>query len=852
MRKCLLILIPFLLLCSCENRANSQNSTVSFNSANSIQKKYLISSNIKNGNVIFKLDEKEVKEAKAGDCVNVYLTFLEGYKFKEFANKDINFTEIKKDEIYSFIMPNNNVIIDVITEEKNIVKLTGIKAYSSNITNIEDLIKKIFYENDQISLTFNGLENKEYRFFVNGKEYNVEKIDGKFKGVFQVPNKDFSIEIFEYYISSSTGVQVTFNKDDLNYKVYGIENNKIYEFDGNLVFYIIGNYGVKISGNYILNGAGGLPLSIGVDNMVIIPVKEDTKTININIVANQIGAGNIEFKDDDVDKLKIDISKTNNVFYGDFVSIKVKGLTGYKPISAMITDTNNKEIKSIFIPSDGLLTFTMPEDNVLIDFEIVTPKLLSFSKSDILKSGEFLVNSLSTTSAFPTDDVEFVPTLNDGYLLTDATFYYQEGKSLTKKTDSLGNVRFMFNMPLEGEVNITCEADKYYSINFKGDVKTFSVPNKDLMYKEGQKVSLIINPTEGYQIDSVILNNQELKLENGKYSFDMPNYNVEIIVNTSEIKTVSLVLKKGDGVNLFEAYDNENKKLYDYSSVKVGTKVTLKFSFNVGYEFKNLISNNINVKFVKENDLVYSFIVLEMEDTLNVSLEGQKIVYPAINVIDNSKLFTSFDLSSNTTGRKNSISFPFSEIPTNEKVTIYANAKKDTVDTSTFKVTSSIDNINLKIIGDQGYDNVVMVFSFTMPNNPITLTLDIEKKVEKEKTNDLTLLMDNYNLEYNFDGSNDYVQIDGKFSLNKIIYLHSLLTEEQFKNNSNVNSGYYNFGFQFLRADYNGKMSQVGKLVKITSYNQVSSVKLDYSYFSYSSQKPLTIKIGVFSYTEFK
>ncbi len=852
MKKSLLLILPLLLLGSCGSKEASKSSSESFESSESVQNKHSLRSVIDNGSVTFKIGESEATEAETGDVVYVYLTVGKGYQFKEFANKDIVFTEVRKDEVYSFIMPNRDVTITVIAEAKKTVILSAVNKYSPNISDLEGLTQKTLYANDTVRFSFRGLENKKYKFFINGKEYDTVKANGKFEGSFVVPNSDFTIDIFEYYISSSTGILVTFNSDDLNYKVYGIENNATYELENTLTFYIVGKYGVKVSGNYVLNGAAGLPLSIGDDGFVTVPINEDTKSVSINLSSSQVGAGNIEFNSDDLEKLKIDVSKTKNVFYGDFVSIKVKGITGYKPISAAITDSNHQAVRSVFIPTDGLLTFTMPESNVLIDFTIATPKPLSFTVSAALKSGEFLVNSLATTSAFPTDDVEFVPTLNEGYLFTDAVFYYQEGKALTKRTDSLGDTRFFFTMPLEGDINVTCQADRYYSVTISGDSSTFSVSDKDAMFKEGDKASFSIQPREGYQIDSVKMGDEELALENGLYVLNMPAHDVEIVVTTSKVKTISIVLKMGAGVKSFEAYDEANNRIYDYSSAIVGSKVSLKFSFEAGYEFKSLTSSNASIELKKENDSTYSFVAVETEETLTLSLEGQKIVYPAITLTDRSKLFTSFDLVSSTTGRRDNVTFPFEEVPPGETVTIYANAKKDTVDISTFKVESSLQDVKVDAKGNQGFSDVAMAFSFVMPNSPLTLTLNIDEKAkEEEKTNSLTLSMDEYKLEYNFDGSDQYVQTDGKFSVNKTIYLHSLLTEEQFTGNSYVNSGYYSFGFQFLRADWTGKKSQVGKLVKITSRDQVSSVKLDYTYYSYSSQEPLTIKIDVFAYNKF-
>ena len=852
MKKSLLLILPLVFLGACAESKLPDGST-SAESSDKQQNKHSLGFVNENGSVLFKVGGEIVSEAKEGDLIDVYLTFNEGYRFKEFANKEIAFTEVKKGEVYSFSMPNSDITITVKSEAKKVLNLTEVKAYSSHIIDIDGLTQKTFYEGDEVEFSFKGLEGKKYKFFVNGSEFDIEEADGKFHGTFAVPSVDFKIEIFEYYIPSSTGVRVTFNADDLNYKVYGIENEATYQFDGDMTFYIIGNYGVKISGNYLFDGASGLPLSIQDDGLVTIPVKEDAKSVTINIEASQVGAGNITFKEDDLDKLKIETSKTTNVFYGDFVSIKATGETGYKPISATVTDGEEKEIASVFIANDGLLTFTMPQSSVLIDFEIATPKTLSFTASDALKTGEFLVNSLTTTSAFPTDEVEFVPTLNEGFLTSDATFFYQEGKELTKRKDSLGETRFFFTVPSEGEVNVTCQADRYYSVTFKGEADTFSVSDKDAIFKAGEKASFAIKANEGYQIDSVSITGVEVSLEDGKYVFTMPAHDVEIVVKTSEVKTVSLVFKKGTGVSSFEARDEKNNKIYDYGAVTVGSKVTLSFGFENGYEFKSLTSNNTNVAFKKESDTSYSFIVIEMEETLTLTLEGQKIVYPAINLVDSSKLFTSFDLSSSTTGRKNNVTFPFEEVPTGEKVTIYANAKKDTVDTSTFKVESSLKDTTITVIGDQGYSDVQMAFSFVMPNSPISLTLSIDKKaVEEENTNPLALSMDQYQLEYNFDGSDQYVQTDGKFSLGKTIYLHSLLTEEQFTGNSMVKSGYYFFGFQFVRADWQGKAQQVGKLVKITSYNQVSSVELGYTYYSFSSKEPLTVKIDVFENSKFK
>ena len=803
------------------------------------EESYSLSSTRDHGSLSFTVSEKNTDRAKEGETVTVLLSFDEGYEFDKISStsSSVSFAEVEKGKKYSFVRPKENVSVEVTAKIKiwNKFEAESVLLLGNSISSFQGVKRgDSFCLGTNVNCSFTGTADYTYEAEVNGKKRSLNKQESTYSFSFQVTSS-FSLIVSQWKNPSASGIQFSYNESS-NYKIYGRRNGSSYSKD-DFSFYLIADKGYEVTGQYLIDGASGLDLSIGDDGLVALTnLPDDAKSVSLNLSSRVVGSGNIFFDPEEEAKLILEKGKTVNVLKGDFVSIKAKGREGYKPVSAKVTKKGTEEVlQSRFVPEEGLLTFTRPEYDVSVSFEIAVPLSLSFTPNEAIKDRKFTIDGKETTKAFPTDTVYLEPTFNDGYKPSDTIFYYQEGKEVDRKTDALSDVRFSFTMP-STSVQITCVSSRYYKVSFTGTTDAYHVVRQRTEYKENEIVSFSLTANTGYEIVSVKLGEPLLsKDSSGNYNFPRPKGNAEISIETKTIATGTLVFKKDEGIENVVLTDGGNE-LQSGDNVNVGDKIEATISLKEGYQLKKeggivLTPASDNLTKVDEGKYTFTRPSPDKDGKVTLALASEPIVYPKLKVNYDSNTLVLTKVYDQT-GGKNYLNptFPLSSIPSGHKVSVSVHVKDPTVyDYKTIKAvrTTSKGETTRKITEaySEKYDSV---FTFTRPDEDVSFSLSVEKKkVEPAKTYSLQFStyeedsIGNGKFGYNLDGSSSYSTNTRTYKTGDTLYVKPNLTEEELK--------VANDNWQKWVVGLRDKSGTIKKRVSLTDGTSVVQIKLDLS-----------------------
>lgn len=800
------------------------------------EESYSLSSTREHGSLSFTVSGKSTDRAKEGETVTVLLSFDEGYEFDKItsSSSSVSFVEVEKGKKYSFVRPKENVLVEVTAKTRNKFEAESVLLLGNSISSFQGVKRgESFYLGTSVNCSFTGTADFTYEAEVNGKKRTLNKKENNYTFSFQVTSS-FSLVVSQWKNPSASGIQFSYNGSS-EYQIYGRENGGSYSKD-DFSFYLIADKGYEVTGQYLIDGASGLDLSIGDDGLVALTnLPDGAKSVSLNLSSRVVGSGNIFFDPDEEAKLILEKGKTVNVLKGDFVSIKAKGREGYKPVSAKVTKKGTEDVvQSRFVPEEGLLTFTRPECDVFVSFEIAVPLSLSFTPNEAIKDRKFTVDGTETTKAFPTDTVYLEPTFNDGYKPSDTIFYYQEGKEVDRKTDALSDVRFSFTMP-STSVQITCVSSRYYKVSFTGTTDAYNVERQRTEYKENETVSFSLTANTGYEIVSVKLGETILsKDSSGNYNFPRPKGDAEISIETKTIATGTLVFKKDEGIETIVLTDGK-KELQSGDNVNVGAKIEATISLKEGYQLKKeggIVLTPASDSLTKVDEGKYTFTrpSPDMDGQVTLAVTSEPITYPKLTVnYDSNALVLTKVYDQTASKHYNKPSFPLSSIPSGHKVSVSVHVKDTAVyDYTTIKAvrTTSKGETTRKITEaySEKYDSM---FTFTRPDEDVSFSLSVEKKkVEPVKTYSLQVStykddsIGSGKFGYNLDGSSSYSTEARTYKAGDTLYVKPNLTEEEIK----VANDNYQKWVVVLRDKYGIK-----KQVSLADGTSVVQIKLDLS-----------------------
>lgn len=344
-------------------------------------------------------------------------------------------------------------------------------------------------------------------------------------------------------------------------------------------------------------------------------------------------------------------------------------------------------------------------------------------------------------------ELRAVITLVDGYVTTAVT--------LNDNEVSVTNGTYLFEMPKENsvlEVKTSLEdggiiinndnAKGTYLLSVNGETSS------DNKFKVGDEITIKITPNSGYKVSSFKLDEEEVTLVDGSYSFEATKLTYTINIEYTEGYKVYIDVLNEPNNDFYEsvkAYVN-NDEITSKDYLENGTEIKLVLKAAENQEFRvNEYINTLALLYVHVNNDVY---LGDDESVASLSSDHKELTYTF--KIESEDLNIKIAYNSSTIFGSSSVgsSFIFEK---NDNVDVYGYSVNETYDASYFtptlvrkpgyKVTSftlTDENGTKEVINESQFslifkNNVSQNFSLSSDlTGKITIKIDGEEKAERK------------------------------------------------------------------------------------------------------------------------
>lgn len=591
--------------------------------------------------VSFFYNNQEVTEGIEGKQIQIKIALQEKYVFGKIEpmNEGLALTTVKEGEEYSFIMPSEDAsFVATCSQVINKYALTDVQT-CGGVTITSGIQKgEQIDEGETVTFSFSYKNESDHNYALSygayiNNELVMATIDNNTKTgtiTFVMPSKDATIYVgpFNEPLAAATDTtsQITLPALNDNFKIFGIKNGYYDQGNGysyrSMYVYLLAKKEFVVSSVTFWNGSRDFPMTKNQDGSYTFLFynisKGSSTTVKVDGSIKEMRT--ISFTDID----KIDIEGDYSAMpEGSKVSLVIKPKTGYSLKSTsspryivksyQYGDKENTGITWSWDSYTNTLSFTMPNANLTITFNIVETIALSVANPEALSSYKFtddgIFSQKEVTSITGGSSVRFYPVAKDGERITNV--YLNDSTTPLPSKTSSGKTYYIFTAPDTGAAVLRIESASLYSFAAEStEAYTVSSVSSN-SNAEGDTVSFKLVRKIGYKVTEVSLSNgDELSLKagtNDTYSFTMPAENVSLNVETEKVTTVALTV--GDE----KPFHNNICTISDVygSSVKSGDIVNSNEKFTISFTNKNGFKvTGINLSegtATKESDTKYSF-----------------------------------------------------------------------------------------------------------------------------------------------------------------------------------------------------------------------------------------------------
>lgn len=195
-----------------------------------------------------------------------------------------------------------------------------------------------------------------------------------------------------------------------------------------------------------------------------------------------------------------------------------------------------------------------------------------------------------------------------------------------------------------------------FAINYINEQVNVTVNDSEpsTKYREGTILTITLNPKTGYELDSFILNNEEVTVTNNQYLYKITT-DTTIFINMKTSEGYSLEIKGTPEFNYEVTDPNQNGKYLKE------TKIDLKITNPNNYELENVLVNNKEVTVtdnkvsftINENtivEVIFKSTITNIDEDALKSIQGDVLIsgiyemeYPDYDKITKTKLTTIFE-----------------------------------------------------------------------------------------------------------------------------------------------------------------------------------------------------------------
>lgn len=706
--------------------------TISATLTDRVYENKALSVNTVNGfNVIFKVGEKAVTEAKKGDTVNVFIeNTTDDRRFKSLTSSDVTLNAVKEGEEYSFLMIDNNVTLALEDE--------AIPTHNLAFTGSTGMSAKFFYKGEEV---VTGIEGKEITVKVTLEDkYAFDSLTSTTEGVNLTAIKEGE----EYtFIMPKTDVAINgeCHKIEVKYKVLNVQG-----------VYLVDNIQGVNKDKEIIEGSE-VTFTFSLTNGTYEPVSkyEYGAYINNQLVMATVNAtdktGSLTFTmpSEDVSIyvgafLKNDESATNK-FTVQLPEIssdyKIFGISNgvyandYGSIKIYIACKKGSVVKSVKYSKNGDTPISLSsyygyytvnksykDGDVLtysVETEVTGVKKVTFEGSENFD----VVGDLEATVG---TKVTYKITPKNGYQLLWEGSYYSKSfvESITPTTEGISNPSascdqddnsFTFTMP-NSDVTIRLKLAKTVSLTYEASEFIEKVEFAESSYTSQRVTELVggstcyvfVTPKDGYKINKVFYKeNQECTAESSFSSGTYYTFKVPTDVDTVKLTFDVIKLMK------FTAATTDAYEIYGLSSnyIAPGETVSFEITRKTGYKINSVsLSDGTAIALTSGSSTKYSFTMPANDVSLVVDTTNVGTSVITIDKKDAISSMTVKDCLSKT-------------IFTGEALTV---GETITISGVRANLGFNVSGFSLSTGGAVTYDETTKTYSFVVPSEAFTLT----------------------------------------------------------------------------------------------------------------------------------
>lgn len=349
------------------------------------------------------------------------------------------------------------------------------------------------------------------------------------------PNGSFEMRI--------NGKKVTSANAGATIEVFAIANNG-YSLSNIIVTDKDGN-NLKVNGKTFVMPAGDVTV-----NAVFATAKK--YTLNLNMISGKFKSpdGSEEVKNGTL-HFEIDGKKVTEAGAGAQVKIVAEPNSGYEATKIYYSTSKSSDLsKWTLLGSSN--TLTMPAGDVFFYVEFSKTQARAIIAKEAADKLIFKVGTRTTETAYSGATVT-VSTEKKGAKISSIDVYRKDGGRIVNDDVNVNGTTFTMP-PYEVEVDaeiVEQAFNLYASETSNGGVAFYVKGRQAAAATKGDKVTVVVTPDVGYEVDTVKLNGTEITLTDGAYEHTMTAKDV-VVTATFKEKEIKL-LHKLNGTNVSES-----------------------------------------------------------------------------------------------------------------------------------------------------------------------------------------------------------------------------------------------------------------------------------------------------------
>lgn len=706
--------------------------------------------------VALTVENNEATEAISGDQVTVSLSFDNKYSFVSISadSAEVELITVESGKTYSFMMPDAEVtlIVHAKYNPENYKVSNLVIVDQDHISSVETTVEEgaSALEGSQVLFRFTGDNSLNYGvdIFAAGSTAESDRVQTEMKVqqvndddtttyavTFTMPDTNIDIYLYSEAKTVAEGVTVTLPQND-HVHFYGLTSGEKYAAEDATLFVLPDNGYLLKEISYKADDGEEQTLAL-TDGKVTLPLSEATSTFEVFVNPQETGVASISKAEGSLFSIE---GNTTDVTIGSDVRLTLRADSGFAITSVSVATESGAEVEYKYDSNSTVLTFTMPNENVVISAETVSYFELSYEPTAGISDVHYTLSGLDSQTAVTGATVGTSVLI---WFHVDTTNYRLDsvyvGETKIAQDPSIysngQNCAYLYTMNAndKGQIKFNLTARHGVTLAESEDYSILNAPAT--RPAEGENISFRLRPAVGKTIKSVTADTAEVEAGDGLgwYHFTMPTSDVALTVETEACQTTDFTADASAAASwsLTDAYGVD---VTNQTEFNVGD--TLTFHYTQKHGFVNYQVSATGASLQEAGADTYSFTV--GTDPVSLTVTAEEETSHSINLSESLDGIASFSFTDGgVAGSKAYVGHTIVATlnVTAENTTFNADAAATVTGATDAKTTVSADGLSATV-------------TFTMPDSDVDIDLAFTTIATQENTVDVQWNLDNMSSDY--------------------------------------------------------------------------------------------------------